>query len=274
MRTSHLIDVISHTEPLIVNIRFRISPQRYRQFQRVEEKMKHQKELTSTDCYVGLMEAENKLSLIREGVPISIIERRGMDLMQQVKLEKNRDTIFSDVPFEEISTHLIQKNLLTRVKLDEIRVLPDQPARISALLGAIYFSGTNAYPSLRSFFKTRYPHIADALDDTVVDKRDIYGVSGSMVRDGTEEDERGERRQDRTSPEPKLQELIADSLSEKSATTEEQVCFVWGRISEINLNCKICKKNNLLTLNAHPSIFSSSPFENICMVDKGCILAF
>ncbi len=157
--------------------------------------------------------------------------------MQQVKLDKNRNTIFTDVPFEQIATHLLRENLLTRVKLDEIRAIPNEPDRISALLGAIYFSGTNAYPSLRSFFKTRYPHIADALHDTVVDKRDIYGVSGSMVRDGTEEDERGERRNNVTSPEPESTNLIGDSSSEKSVITEEQVCLVWSRNAGV---CKIC----------------------------------
>ena len=203
-----------------------ICPQRYRQFLEVKEKLMPRTEKTNADYYTRLKEAENKLALIRQGVPISIIERQGMDLMQQVKLDKNRDTIFTYVPFEEIATHLIRENLLTRIKLDEIRAIPNEPDRISALLGVIYFSGTNAYPSLRSFFKTRYPHIADALDDTVVDKRDIYGVSGSMVGDRIEEDECGERRPDGTSPDPQSNNLIGYSFSEKSAITEELVCLV------------------------------------------------
>ncbi len=150
----------------------------------LSEKLQQEKE-KSYDLGVEVRELKNKISLIRDGVPVTTFDTIGIDVLHQIKLIKNCHTIAEQVRFIDVCNHLIADNILESRDVETIESEKSDYARMSKLLHK-YMSGPKAYPSLRRALRIRYDHIFEGLDNTEV-KKEEFGVEKMEVNGGNVE---------------------------------------------------------------------------------------
>ncbi len=138
-------------------------------------------------CYelkIQVKEMENKLSLIGEGVDMSMLLQSGMDLIHKVKLRKNLAVISERVRLEDILDKLFDDGVLHPEHMTELRNQQSNRIAMTKFLSN-YLSGSLAYHSLRDALKDHYPSIVDVLDNTMVVKDDISVPSMSSKKAGS-----------------------------------------------------------------------------------------
>ncbi len=131
------------------------------------------------DLTVLNKELENKLSLIRDGVPVSTFYTLGMDIIHEAKLQKNLLSITRSVVFTEIRDHLIQDGVLKMGQVQTISKKDTDQEQMSELI-LRFLKGPGAYYHFRNSLKENYIFLVDALDKFVVTKEHIDELATTL----------------------------------------------------------------------------------------------
>ncbi len=134
----------------------------------------------ANDLTVRIQELENKLSLVRDGVPVETFDTPGMDIIHQIKLQKKLVDITKNVKFADIQDHLIQDGVLARAHVQNIASKPADRDQMSELVND-YLVGPDAYQCFRNALKEGYEYIVKALDTFVVKKEDIQAPTTTPI---------------------------------------------------------------------------------------------
>ncbi len=140
-------------------------------YAQLEDKLHREKKL-SADLEVRIQELENKLSLVKEGVPISTFYKPGMDVIHEVKTRKHANNITDDVEFEKIKPDLLRNGVLSKQEAERLESLGSDK-EIMKQLTTVYIARKGAYDSFRDSLKPDYLPIVRDLDNTRVEKYDI-----------------------------------------------------------------------------------------------------
>ncbi len=143
-----------------------------RQLKNEEAKVKKEEDMTY-DLTVQMSELDNKLSLVNDGVPVSMFYKPGMDVIHEIKLRKNIECITKNVSFDDIVERLVQDDILQKAHVQKITNKPADRDRMFDLIFH-YLKGPKAYNSFRKALKGCYDYIVTALDTYVVVKDDIW----------------------------------------------------------------------------------------------------
>ncbi len=124
------------------------------------------------DLTVLNKELVNKLSLVRDGVPVSTFYTPGMDVIHEVKLQENLLLITKNVVFTDIKNHLIQDRVLN---LGQVQIIEKNPTDQGQMLELIlrFLKGPEAYYHFRNCLKESYRFVVTELDKFVVKREDI-----------------------------------------------------------------------------------------------------
>ena len=127
----------------------------------------------SYDLEICVREFENKISLIRNGVPVGVFDTPGIDIIHKEKLTLNTVAITEDVRFNDIVNYLVQDKILQAEHVETLNSYKCNRDSMSALL-LHYMFGSKAYQCFRQALRSvGYEHIVKRLDDTVVNKDHI-----------------------------------------------------------------------------------------------------